>query len=827
MLIASEHLIAAADCATPLQALELLSGLLQNNDCTGASCAAALEAGDRAFPCVLNGIAVSHLGTADEGLLRRGGVAALRLNRPLDWYGSPVSLVFAVALPRPLQPAAFAAIAALSADAERLAAVAEAALPSDLLTLFNAVSVAASRAAIPAPPPERRYEATLAVFLKDPNGIHARPAAKLAAAAAGFDGELLLLYRDQAANLRSAGAVMGLGIGEPAEVTVAANGAGAAEAVKRIAGMIENGLDDAAAAENEALNFAALPTFPPSRQAIHGIPASPGIGIAPLFRLDMNDRRPAVPEQGSSPAKETARLRQGWHAAAEALQRLSAGLIQQGEKTSAGVFEAHRALLADEALQQRALQLIADGKSAPFAWQTACAQAAETIANSESQRIAERAIDYQDVAKRVLAFLLPETAAATRWPSGRFILAAVDLTPSQTAQLPRAQVAGIVTVQGGPTAHTAILARALGIPAVVAAGDAVLQLPEAAAPMILNGVSGFLEPQPDATQLAAAEKAAAELAGRQSKLERLRFEAARTVDGIGVEIAANITSAAEARQAVEAGADGIGLLRTEILVQDCREAPQEETLLAGFAEIAAALDGRPILIRTYDIGGDKPVPFMPVQPEANPFLGVRGIRLCFAYPAIFRTQLRAILRAIRDHHLNGKIMLPMIAAVDELRRGKQFIQQEAAALQMSCPPIGIMIEVPSAVWMIDALAQESDFFSIGTNDLTQYILAMDRLHPVLASQADSLDPAVLRAIAAAVDGARRQRKWIGVCGNLASDPIGAAVLLGLGVDELSMGAPAIAGVKALVRGSRLEALKSRAQRALQCVSAAEVRALYS
>lgn len=846
MLIRSESLISMAPADSPERALEHLAGLLERHGLASPALAEAFAERDRAFPCLLDGVAVPHLGPRGEPLARGGGgiaiphsgplddhlvlngggVAALRPPRPFLWNGTPVSLVVALALPRAAQAGAFAAVASLASRPGMLEALAAAQLPSDLMTLLNAQDPCAADRP-PGLSAKRTHDAEIAVRLCDLNGMHARPAARLSALAARFTSDVSLLFAGRAASVRSVGAMMGLGIGGPADLVVAATGPDAAEAAACVADAIARGLDGDAAGEPAAPDLSALPTFAPSAFAILGIAASPGIGIGPLFKVKDAAATANLPESGQGAEAETGRLREALAAASRQLEALAAGMERTGEGSNAEIFRAHKALLADGELARSAESAIRSGKSAAFAWNLACEEAGRLLGRSGNARLAARSADYRDIAGRVLALLLPGVAAgAPRWPDRPFIVVARDLTPSQTASLPRERVLGIVTAEGGPTAHTAILARAMGIPAVVAAGDSVLELPEDGSDCIVNGVSGFLETGFMPEVRARAEAAAAEFAERAERLHAERLAVARSRDGHAVEVAANIASAEEASSAVAAGADGIGLLRTEIMVQECRDAPSEAWLVERFAEVAAALGGKPILVRTYDIGGDKPVPFLPMEREGNPFLGVRGIRLCLAHPDAFRTLLRAILRAVRDHALRAKIMLPMVTFPAELARAKEMIRAEAGTLGMPCPPVGIMVEVPAVLWRMDEFAKEADFFSIGTNDLTQYLLAMDRQHPKLASQADPLDPAVLRAIGAAVEGAKRSGRFIGVCGNLASDPVGAAILFGLGVDELSVAAPAIAATKALIRGCAYRDARRLAREALACGTAAEVRALY-
>jgi len=399
---------------------------------------------------------------------------------------------------------------------------------------------------------------------------------------------------------------------------------------------------------------------------------------------------------------------------------------------------------------------------------------------------------------------------------------AEDLTPSDTAALDPATILGFCTAGGGPTSHTAIIARSLNIPAVVGAGPAVLDQPDGVIG-ILDGTRGNLYLDPSESDLEGAKEIQVVLQEMRDAEYKARYEPALTTDGHRVEVVANIGKAAEAAQAVNAGGEGVGLLRTEFLYLDREGPPTEEEQYTAYLEMIEALGGLPLIVRTLDIGGDKEVPYLNLPAEANPFLGVRGIRLCLARPELFVPQLRAIYRASK--HGPIKIMFPMIATVEDLLKAKEIAEQVRQDVGADPVEIGIMIEVPSAVVLADKLAQEADFFSIGTNDLTQYVLAMDRLHPMLAKQADGLHPAVLRLVDQTVTAATVAGKWVGVCGGIAGDPKGAVILIGLGVTELSMSIPSIAAVKAKLRNISLADAKAVAQRALACQNSADVRGL--
>jgi phosphocarrier protein FPr len=397
-----------------------------------------------------------------------------------------------------------------------------------------------------------------------------------------------------------------------------------------------------------------------------------------------------------------------------------------------------------------------------------------------------------------------------------------EVGPSDVARLDPTRVAGILTARGGATAHSAIVARALGIPALVGAGAAVLLLAPGT-PLLLDGQRGRLHVDADAATL---QRAIEERDTREQRLKAAaeqRHLPALTTDGHAVEVFANIGESAGVTSAVEQGAEGIGLLRTELIFMAHSQAPDEATQEVEYRRVLDGLAGRPLVVRTLDVGGDKPLPYWPIAKEENPFLGVRGIRLTLQRPQIMEAQLRALLRAADNRPL--RIMFPMVGSVDEWRQARDMTERLRLEIPVADLQLGIMIEVPSAALLAPVLAKEVDFFSVGTNDLTQYTLAIDRGHPTLSAQADGLHPAVLQLIDITVRAAHANGKWVGVCGELAADPLAVPVLVGLGVDELSVSGRSIAEVKARIRELSLTQAQTLAQQALAVGSANEVRAL--
>jgi len=494
--------------------------------------------------------------------------------------------------------------------------------------------------------------------------------------------------------------------------------------------------------------------------------------------------------------------------------RLQAG----GLIAEAGILEAQALMLDDPALLDGASDLMAQGRPADEAVAAAMAPFAEMLRASTDPVFQARAADVEDVVEQ-LRRALHGASGTPPPPPQPSILVARDLAPSQTAGLDRALVLGFATEQGSATAHTAILARALGLPAVVGIAGLVEAVEDGQA-VLLDGDEGTLVIDPSADAVAAV---------RPSTQAASDAEPALTRDGRRVEVGCNAAGFEDAQRAAAAGADGIGLLRSEFLFLGSDRLPSEDEQVAVLEAVSTAMGGRPVILRTLDVGADKPLPALPQPPEANPALGVRGLRLqLLRRPDLLLDQLRAALRVSARHPL--RLMFPMVSTLDEVRQAKALLEQARRDVNLSATDgtamqVGIMIEVPAAAVGADLLAAEVDFFSLGTNDLTQYLFAADRTNPELASLADSLHPAMLRMIDQVVKAAHRRHRWVGVCGEMASDLWAVPLLVGLGIDELSVHPPAVARVKALVRGLDAAECARAARAALKLDSGAAVRRL--
>ncbi|MDP3977142.1 MAG: phosphoenolpyruvate--protein phosphotransferase [Pseudomonas sp.] len=667
------------------------------------------------------------------------------------------------------------------------------------------------------------------VVLANTHGLHARPAKALSEIALAFAGEVRVRLAGEAGagvSVKSLSKLLALGARRGQELQFSAEPAIADEVLPALEAAVLAGLGESieplplaetGASVGAAVTVSEAPKLqaPAAGARLQAVAAAPGIAIGPALV-----RVPPVldyPQQGQGAALEQQRL-------SAALEQVGADIQRVVEVTAEAnireIFITHQAMLRDPALGEDVAARLGEGLSAEAAWAGEIETAAAQQEALHDALLAERAADLRDIGRRVLARLCG--VEAPREPDEPYILVMDEVAPSDVASLNRQRVAGILTARGGATAHSAIIARALGIPAVVGAGAAVLALAQGTV-LLLDGDHGLLRVAPDqqTLELALRQREASE--ARRERAHAERMQPAVTRDGHHLEVAANIGASAQAAAAVELGGEAIGLLRTELVFMDHAQAPNQATQELEYRRVLDALDGRPLVVRTLDVGGDKPLPYWPMPAEVNPFLGVRGIRLSLQRPEILETQLRALLAAAEGRPL--RIMFPMVCCVEEWRTARDMALRLREEIPLADLQLGIMVEVPSAALLAPVLAREVDFFSIGTNDLTQYTLAIDRDHPTLSAQADGLHPSVLRLIGMTVEAAHAHGKWVGVCGELACDMLAVPLLVGLGVDELSVSARSIALVKARVRELDFSQSQLLARQALGLDSAAAVRAL--
>ncbi|MCB1354884.1 MAG: phosphoenolpyruvate--protein phosphotransferase [Rhodobacteraceae bacterium] len=768
-----------------------------------------------------NGIAIPHGLPKDREMIRDTAIAVVQIPGGVDWgQGNTARLVVGIAAKSDEHLEILSNLTDVLGDAEeaeRLATTSDAAVIVAKLTGTEQPATASSGSGLD------EFANGFDAVIEGAHGLHARPATALVELSKGFASEIRVSHGGTVANAKSLISLLKLGAAGGATIRVSADGADAGAALAALKAAIAEGLEDegeAAAEAGAAAPAGGAPAYDYAGQTVTGISSSPGMAIAPIFQFAREHI--VFQPDAADPALELERLDQALHAAFRQLDELYDEVWKKSGPAKAGIFRAHQEFLEDPEMIEAAHTLIRKGRSAAYGWEQAYSERADILAGMKDPVLAGRAVDLRDAGRRVLRQLAGVEKDASALPTAPCILVADDLTPSDTAQLDPRLVQGLCTAGGGPTSHTSIIARSLDIPAVVGAGAGVLELIEGT-PALLDGSYGLLVTNPTEGDLEHARAAIVDLKARREAEQRDCYKPALTTDGSRIEVVANISDLAEAEAAVNAGGEGVGLLRTEFLFVHRDAAPSEEEQIEIYSGMLKAMNGLPIIIRTLDVGGDKAIPYLRMPVEENPFLGERGIRFCLSHEAIFRTQLRAIYRASANGPV--RIMFPMISMVHELDAALRIAEEVRAEVGAEKVEMGIMIEIPSAVMMAPELASKVDFFSIGTNDLTQYALAMDRMHPVLAKQADGMHPAVLRLIERTVAAADAAGIWVGACGGIAADPVGVSVLTGLGVKELSVSIPSIAAVKAQLREQSMASNKALAKRALACSDAAAVRAL--
>lgn len=566
---------------------------------------------------------------------------------------------------------------------------------------------------------------------------------------------------------------------------------------------------------------------------MRGIPAAAGYAIGPAWvmrnaEIKLEKRSLADSELDA----EIARFDLALEESRKELEALVETTKERMGEHEAEIFETHLLFLEDDELIGGTRRKIrGDKMNAEYALHEASSEIIAMIESLDDEYLKERAADFRDVTRRILGKLTGQASASwTSAASGQpFVLLAQDLTPSDTAMLDKDKVAGFATEIGGRTSHSAIMARSLGIPAVVGLGSALASVQNGQM-VVLDGVEGTLYIDPPASVVEAYRRKQGEHAGKLEAYRAFVDRPSVTADGQAVELVANIGNPRDALAAKEAGAEGVGLYRTEFLYMDRDALPTEDEQFEAYRQAVEAFGkDQPVVIRTLDIGGDKKLPYLPLPEEENPFLGVRAIRLCLEREDIFRTQLRAILRA--SAFGNVKIMFPMIATLQEwqaasavLAAAKSELASEGVAFNAELET-GIMIEIPAAAVMADQLAKAVDFFSIGTNDLVQYMMAADRMNEKLAHLNDPFHPPVLRLIRGVIRAAASEGKWVGMCGEMAGQPLAIPLLLDMGLHEFSMSGSAVLPARALLSQLSRDAVAGLAEEALGLSDPEEVKAL--
>lgn len=567
-----------------------------------------------------------------------------------------------------------------------------------------------------------------------------------------------------------------------------------------------------------------------AEKVLKGIAASDGIAIAKAYMLvdpDLSFEKTTVSDTDA----EVARLHDAFDASKAELKVIKDKAVENLGEEEAEVFEAHITILSDPEMLGQIEGKIKDDKVNA---EEALKEVTDTFismfeAMTDNAYMQERAGDIRDVTKRVLSHLLGVTLPSPALIDSEVIVVAHDLTPSDTAQLDRKYVKGFITDIGGRTSHSAIMSRTLEIPAVVGSESATTDI-KAGDTVVLDGINGDALVEPTDAEVTDYEQKAKDFVAQKAEWAKLKNEATVSKDGKHFELASNIGTPDDMDGVLDAGSEAIGLFRSEFLYMNSSELPDEDTQFQAYKKVVEGMNGKPVIVRTMDVGGDKELPYLPLPDEMNPFLGYRAIRISLDRDDIFRTQLRALLRA--SHYGQLRIMFPMIATLDEFRKAKAIFEEEKAKLVAAGTPVaddiklGIMIEIPAAAILADQFAKEVDFFSIGTNDLIQYSFAADRGNEQVSYLYQPYNPSLLRLIKHVIDAAHANGRFTGMCGEVAGDQIAVPLLMGLGLDEFSMSSTSVLKTRSLMKKLDTKEMAKLADKALnECVTNEEVKEL--
>ena len=805
-----------ATITTKEEAIRAVAELLVSSDSIEPEYVESMLAREKTATTYLgNGLAIPHGRPQDSGRIKQTRVAVVQIPNGVSWQDGKVArLVFGIAAKSDEHIGLLRQLTGIVGNATLADHLAN---TTDAQEILDAVSTTGEGA-------EGSEEASdftgseLEVLFNNPRGFHLRPAGKFARAVQAYPGKVTLVVKRREIEADSPSRILALGITAGDTIRVRVEGDDETDTLSSLAALLEEINNEP---QEEEIGGSVGTQWNPEQDSpstLKGIMAAPGLALAPTWKwepVDLADRKRAIGDTDS----EIATLRNAIIAARKQLIALTEGNLNPVQR---GLFEAHASLVEDDEVRHESEALILAGDDALTAWKSVIESRAAKIAGMEDAHLAQRAADIRDVGVRVQKILLGVDLDPMAEVTEPVILIADDLEPSEAAHLKVDKIKGICLKKGSPNAHAAIVSRSLGIPMLVAIGAQLDSLPMGET-VILDASGGRLILKPGDADIASATAAIQEVGAQRNLDWDHRFEPAILRDGHRVEVVANIGQTSEAHKVIDSGAEGVGLLRTEFLFLDREHAPDEEEQYQALREMIEALHGLPMIVRTMDIGGDKPVSYLGLSEQDLSFLGLRGFRLSMARPDLAMTQLRAIFRAAE--HGPIRLMFPMIATPNDFLRAREMTEKVRREVGGKKVELGVMIEVPSAVTMAPELADLADFFSIGTNDLTQYTLAVDRTHPLLARRADSLHPAVLRLIRDTVKAAHDKGKWVGVCGGLAADPLGALILTGLGIDELSMPPALVPQIKALLRREDFTQLAKLAQKALNQRDARAVRAL--
>jgi phosphocarrier protein FPr len=777
------------------------------------------------------GLAIPHGSLEDKGMVKRDGLVVFQVPAGIDWgKGNTARLVVAIAAAGESHIAILRQMTGLLQDETKMNRLSETRDESELKAAFlNRVEPEGKDEALPDFAISREW------VLDYPAGLHARPGLVWSETAKESTVVLRIRHEKKSADPRNLVALLHLGIKEGDRLVISADSPGAEQALEQFITVIRS----LSAQEKEQSAKAQMLQKPATKttstkpswaaditmECITGLSASPGFCFGKVFYIDPQDIE--VPDNPIGLDRGATLLEE---AVSKAKQQLKAVMDDTGRRlgaTDATIFKTHSAFLEDRDLIAACAAHMANGHGPAWSWKNAVEEIAKSFEVIDNPVLAARAADIRDAGRRVLDFLLPEDAATRKkhnLPDEKTIIIAKDMSPADMAELDPQKTLGIITIFGSPASHMAILARTMGVPTIVACGTEILAVSEGEQ-VIVDGDGGCVcyNPSPEALEAAGKEQIKREL--QRKEQIKTRALPAKTIDGHTVAVLANINNADQVPLALDMGAEGVGLMRTEFLFLERGISPGEDEQAEVYITMAKALDGRSLIIRALDIGGDKQIAHLSLEKEDNPFLGVRGARFLLKRQDLLFPQLRAVYRSAKEYK-NIKLMFPMITSLGELHRFREICEEIRKELNAPKIPLGIMIEVPAAAILSNILAREADFFSIGTNDLTQYTLAMDRQNPALAQETDGLHPAVLNLIKVTVEGAKKYKRHVGICGGIAGDKTGALILAGLGIEELSMTPRDIPAIKESLRVHEYRKLAELANRSLSKGMPSEVRSLW-
>lgn len=652
------------------------------------------------------------------------------------------------------------------------------------------------------------------IVINAKNGLHARPAAAIAKAINGFEGTTVFLAKgEKTANAKSMVEILSLSVGCGDKVEFSAKGKYAQDALDcAVCAAQEN--QDSALSVRTIIKNSDIPDFS-GEVKLNAQGVYPGLIIGKACHLSRQQFE--ICEKADLPAEEeTKKLLTAVETVKKKINEEIASC--KNNESRIEILKAHLIMLDDPFLLSTSTGLIASGKSAAYACHKAVEKGIEFLDNSDNDLLKERKADYKDMEKRILSEIFDKCACQLSFSEDTILI--TDELLSSELSLLGCNVKGLIMAGGSPTSHIAIMLKNISLPSVISAGAAALAIPNGAT-LILDSAKGFVTVNPVNIESVKREQQACEV--MHTKALAAACEPAITKDGTLVEVKGNVGNLEESVKAASFGSDGLGLVRSEFLFSSYRVAPSEEEQYSIYQSIADSQKGKSIIIRTFDVGGDKPLPFFPLPKEENPIMGLRGVRNYSLAPELFRSQVRAIMR-VKPYGI-AKIMLPMISFLSEVEEYRAIIKEEQAALGIKEASVGIMVEVPSAAIMANTFAGYVDFMSLGTNDLTQYVLAIDRGARQLSAKADTLNPAVLKMMYLTAEAGKAANIPVGVCGAIASDIQAVPILLGLGLRSLSVSGALIADVKYLIRTLDINTCKDMALKALNMRSSSEVRAL--